>query len=456
MTRLQGVHHRSRIIIAGGGVAGLEALLALRAQLGGTVEIDLISAEPEFRFRPIAVAEPFGLGEVRRVDLAAIATEHDAHLRLAAVTAVDTGARTIRTSKGETLAYDFLIVAVGARQWPAIEGGLTFGGADDREALQSLMRDVEAGTVSRIAFAAPAPTAWLLPLYELALFTAAWARGREISGVAISVLTHEARPLEAFGEEVSQAVEELLTDAGITVLTCRIVRGFDGQRVALRGAHPYRADAVIALPGLDGPRLHGLPQDEHGFIPIDGQCAVRGVEHVWAAGDGTSFPIKQGGIAAQQADAAASAIAATLGAVPRAEPFRPVLRGMLLTGSEPRYLRAVEGETEISFQPLWWPPSKIAGRYLSGYLAAAGHHQPGLRHEELVDREPGEEPASEAEALEDEREAVELLLELADANAKRGSYDFALKCLEAAEDVGGPLPAARQADRHAWSGLRRR
>ncbi len=455
MTRLQGVHHRAKILIAGGGVAGLEALLALRAQLGGTVEIEVISAEPEFRYRPIAVAEPFGLGEVRRVDLAAITTDHDAHLRLAAVTAVDAAARKLRTTHGETLTYDFLIVAVGARQWPAIDGGLTFGGGDDREALQSLMREVERGAVTRLAFAAPSPTAWLPPLYELALFTAAWARERKIAGLEISVLTHESRPLEAFGEGVSDTVEELLADARIKLLTGRVARGFDGQRVVLRGAHPYRADAVIALPGLDGPRLHGLPQDEHGFIPIDMHCAVKGVESVWAAGDGTGFPIKQGGIAAQQADAAASAIAAKLGAIDHAEPFRPVLRGMLLTGSEPRYLRAAAGKTEVSFQPLWWPPSKIAGRYLSGYLAETGHAGL-LHHEELVDRELGDEPQSEEDAAADEHEAVQLLLELADANAKRGSYDFALKCLEAAEDVGGPLPAARQADRHAWSGLRRR
>ena len=456
VTRLQGVHHRSKILIAGGGVAGIEALLALRAQLGGTVEIELVSAEAEFCYRPIAVAEPFGLGEVRRLDLAAITTEHDAHLRLASATAVDASARTLRTSEGDALAYDFLIVAVGARQWPVIEGGLTFGGAGDREALQSVMHDVERGVVTKLAFAAPAPAAWLLPLYELALFTAAWAAERDIGGLEISLLTHETLPLEAFGAEVSETVEGLLAEAGIKLLTGRVARGFDGQRLVLRGAHPYRADAVIALPGLDGPRLHGLPQDEHGFIPIDAHCAVKDVECVWAAGDGTAFPIKQGGIAAQQADAAASAIAAALGAVDHAEPFRPVLRGMLLTGSEPRYLRAVAGETEVSFQPLWWPPSKIAGRYLSGYLAEAGHTGL-LHHEELVDRHIGEDDLqSEADAADDEHEAVELLLELADANAKRGSYDFALKCLDAAEDVGGPLPAARQADRHAWSGLRRR
>jgi sulfide:quinone oxidoreductase len=454
VTTLHGVHHRAKIVVAGGGVAGLEALLALHAQLGGTAQIELISAEEEFRFRPIAVAEPFGLGEVRRIDLAAITTEHDAHLRIGAVTAVDAAARIVRTSHGEALSYDFLVVGLGARQWATVDGGLTFGGADDRQALQSMLREAETGDLTRIAFVAPSPAGWLLPLYELALFTAAWARERDLTHIAISLLTHETRPLEAFGGGISDMVEGLLTDAGIRLLTGRVVRGFDGEHIALRGAHPHRADAVIALPGLDGPRLHGLPQDEHGFIPVDNQCAVRGVERVWAAGDATTFPIKQGGIAAQQADAAASAISAALGAVEHPEPFHPVLRGLLLTGSEPRYLRAAAGETDVSFQPLWWPPSKIAGRYLSSYLATTGHQHPALVRDELIDRNP--DPDGEPGVVADDHEAVALLLELADANAKRGSYDFALKCLEAAEDVGGPLPAARQVDRHAWSGRRRR
>jgi CBS domain-containing protein len=95
---------------------------------------------------------------------------------------------------------------------------------------------------------------------------------------------------------------------------------------------------------------------------------------VYAAGDITTFSVKQGGIAAQQAETAARSIAAVAGAdvVPR--PFRPVLRGLLLTGDGPRYLRGelvgVAGETsEASPEPLWWPPAKIVGRYLAPFLA---------------------------------------------------------------------------------------
>ena len=98
---------------------------------------------------------------------------------------------------------------------------------------------------------------------------------------------------------------------------------------------------MIALPGLAGPFIPGLPHDARGFIPTDAHARVLGCAGVYAAGDATTFPLHQGGLAAQQADAAAEAIAASLGAIARAEPFRPVLRGVLLTGGAPLYLRAI-------------------------------------------------------------------------------------------------------------------
>jgi sulfide:quinone oxidoreductase len=96
---------------------------------------------------------------------------------------------------------------------------------------------------------------------------------------------------------------------------------------------------------------------------------------VFAAGDATTFPVKQGGLAAQQADAVAETIAASVGIniVPR--PFRPVLRGMLLTGGRAWYMRAdISGgastDSMISSAPLWWPPNKLCGRYLAPFLSS--------------------------------------------------------------------------------------
>jgi CBS domain-containing protein len=93
---------------------------------------------------------------------------------------------------------------------------------------------------------------------------------------------------------------------------------------------------------------------------------------LYAAGDITSFPVKQGGIAAQQADAAGASIAAEAGARIKPEPFRPILRGLLLTGDAPHFLRrdvAAGGHASATTEPLWWPPTKLVGRRLAPLLA---------------------------------------------------------------------------------------
>lgn len=79
-------------------------------------------------------------------------------------------------------------------------------------------------------------------------------------------------------------------------------------------------------------------------------------------------------MAAQQADAVAEAIAYAAGADIRPQPFRPILRGTLLTGAAARYLRAdISGtagdDSMISTEALWWPPNKLCGRYLAPYLS---------------------------------------------------------------------------------------
>ena len=118
----------------------------------------------------------------------------------------------------------------------------------------------------------------------------------------------------------------------------------------LKTGEHVTADAVVALPELEGPHILGLPMNERGFVPVNLHGRVVGAPGVFAAGDATAFPIKQGGLATQQADAAAEAIAVDLGLRQVAEPFRPVLRGLLLTGGAPLYLRAelgLEGEVRV-------------------------------------------------------------------------------------------------------------
>jgi sulfide:quinone oxidoreductase len=148
----------------------------------------------------------------------------------------------------------------------------------------------------------------------------------------------------------------------------------EGGNLTVVPAGSVPADLVIALPRLRGNPVPGIPQNRDGFIPVDRDCRVQGIQSVYAAGDATSFPIKQGGIATQQAAAVAREIAAAAGAPVQREQFRPVLRGLLLTGEGARFMRSeVTGgqgdESEISDHILWWPQTKVAGQDVSQYLS---------------------------------------------------------------------------------------
>jgi sulfide:quinone oxidoreductase len=370
-----------RVLIAGGGVAAVETLLALDALAGGRVATVLLAPELHLTYRPRAVLEPFRLGERRRYSLARIGSSHGAIQRRQALAEVDAADHRVRTDRGQEIAYDVLLIAVGAASAPVFPEAITFSD-DDPEAFVALIEEIRTGSVHRVAFVVPPGVAWALPLYELALMTALEAGRHESADLALALITPEEAPLGLFGARASEAVAALLDDRAIEVRTGAFVeRVVDGRLIVRPGGERLGFDRVVSLPRPVGPRIGGLPHDSDGFICVDQHSRVLGVDDVYAAGDVTAFPIKQGGLAAQQADAAAEMIAARAGVHLEPREFRPVLRGVLVTRAEPKHLRAAisggQGETSIaSSHALWWPSAKIAGRYLAPLLArldAAAH-----------------------------------------------------------------------------------
>jgi sulfide:quinone oxidoreductase len=362
---------RMRVLIVGGGVAALEAALALRAVAQDLVEVTVTAAERDFAYRPLLVAEPFGSGEVRRFPLRRLVEAAGASLRMAIVTGVDSERRVVRTSAADELSFDSLLLAPGAVPVEAVPGALCFRGPAEAAALGELVDEARSGEVDSIVFALPSGAGWPLPLYELALLTRASLVDGGAGHVEVSIVTPEDEPLAIFGGTASHALRELLESRGIELHLGTTPLGFRDGALAVAPARTVAADRAVALPRLEGPRLHGVLHDQNGFIPTDRHGQVTDEVDVWAAGDATAFPLKQGGIAAEQADAAAEAIAARAGAHLEPQPFRPVLRGLLLTGMVPRFLRAEAGSaaSAIDTEPLWWPPAKIVGRYLAPFLA---------------------------------------------------------------------------------------
>ena len=362
------------VLVAGGGVAGLEALLALRDLAGDRVQTTLLEPSSEFVFRPMATAETFGRGHGERIRMTRIAEDVGAHLVVGGLAGVDDKRRVVTVDNGDELEYDALLVATGATSEPAFRRAITWTPEADPELFGGLRRDIEEGYAHSVSFVVPPLNAWPLPAYELALMLAWDARGMGQGDVQISVVTPEHAPLEMFGHAGIAAVQHDLDEAGVSVRTSAYVEESDDPPgfVVQPGHHPLEATRVVALPKANGPHIAGLSADEAGFIPVDGHGHVHGSERVWAAGDATVFPIKQGGLAAQQADAAAEAIAALAGADIEPHPFRPVLRGMLLTGRGRDWMRSEiaggGGAAVADRHALWWPPTKVAGRYLAPYL----------------------------------------------------------------------------------------
>ena len=363
---------RLRVVIAGGGVAGLETLLALRALAGDRVGLHLISPGDEFVYRPLEVLEPFDQRAMVRIPWAQILNDLGVSHFSAAFKEVDLDERWAQTTTGHSVPFDVLVIASGGDARPAVPRAITVGTPGASDQLRQMLESLRAGAIKRLAFVVPPGITWSLPIYELALLTARFAR-RFSADVDLMVATAESQPLEVFGAAAGEMVTELLDASSVHLRTDGLMKRSVGAQTWLELPASPPTDTMIALPRLLGPRITPLHSDGDGFLLVDHHGRVEGEDDIYGAGDATSFPVKQGGLAAQQADAVAAHIARRAGADVEAEPFEPILRGMLLTGEAPRYLRralaASASEPEISEDSPWWPPVKIVGRHLAPYLA---------------------------------------------------------------------------------------
>lgn len=454
-TSIAGDEHRAerfRVLIAGGGIAALEAMLALRDLAGDRVAVELLAPDPKFRFRPLSVAEPFGLGSARTLELAELALANHATFTCDGLARVDAEAQLAITADGREIPYDALLVAIGAGGVEAVPGAITFRDTDDDGAAMRFVDDLDRGTIASAAFAVPGGLSWALGLYELALLAGARVAAKGLD-VELSLVTPESRPMEIFGRRASDVVAGLLERSGIAVTTqVKAVRYADGVLEVERGSS-IPCERVVSLPAPRVGPLPGLPQQPRGFIPVDRYGAVLGVERVFAAGDATWFPVKQGGLATQMADCAASSIASLAGAPVEPEPFHPVLRGALLTGWGPRYLRASMGAGEssgVAKSVLWWPPGKVAGRYLTPFMAEVAGYRGSKRPLHDLEAPPTDDPE---DILSGHEDAVAISLESADASAVERDYKGALRWLEVAEDLELYLPDEYELKRISWQEL---
>jgi sulfide:quinone oxidoreductase len=362
-----------RVVIVGGGIGALEALMALHDLGEQQLRLTVLSRDADFIPRAMSVATPFAAGHVTRVPVADVCAHFGARHHRASVASVDGLMHRVTCDDGTHWDFDVLVLATGARARPAFASALTF----DRDApsrLDGLLADIEEGYCRSLALVVPPGGVWPLPIYELALLIARDADRACIDDLTIHVVTPEEAPLVVFGVAASETVRDLLTQAGVHLHTSSRATVLPHGVVEMTpGGGRLEVDRVVALPAVSGQPIPGVPTGDHDFIPVDDHCRVIGLEDAYAVGDAANFPLKQGGLAAQQAVVAARDIAARAGAPVEPRAFRPILRGKLLTGAQPRFIRSEiaggAGEGEVSLESLWWPPTKMFGRYLAPWLS---------------------------------------------------------------------------------------
>lgn len=371
----------SRALIVGGGVAGIETALALRAFVPEEAGLEVEIVDPGLRFRVAATAtgRAFGVGSDIDAPLATIVSRAGAVHRRARLAAVDAGRRLAMLAGGELLTYDALVVAVGARPEPFLSEALTFTGHADADHVRILVDGIVAaarrGVVTDLAVVVPPGCRWSLAAYELALMTRDRLVGASAGHAArITVVTAEPSPLAVFGAAATEGVRRALLRASIEIVAGAEVLDWRWGRLELEGREPVAADRVISLPVLRGPAIEGLPADEHGFLENLPDGRAHGTDGVWIVGDAGTFPVKQGGLACQQADSVAAQIARRMGVDVEVPSFHPVLRGWIWDGGDGRFVRGhlEEGHEEsdgvLGPEPLWWPVAKVAGRFLTPFL----------------------------------------------------------------------------------------
>jgi sulfide:quinone oxidoreductase len=121
------------VLIAGGGVAGLETLLALHALAADLLDVTILAPELRFINLSMSVDQPFKPQRVRGLRLKDTAVELDARWHQGVLDRVEHERHLAITRDGEELPYDTLVLALGAhpeREWHS-PGVLTYHGGRD-------------------------------------------------------------------------------------------------------------------------------------------------------------------------------------------------------------------------------------------------------------------------------------------------------------------------------------
>jgi sulfide:quinone oxidoreductase len=388
-------------------------LLSTHEALGASVDLWLVAPDREFRYRPMHSDSLFRPTRERGIKVADLVAETGASWVRDRAEVVRESERCLITRDGDTVEFDYLLLAPGERSKRPLAQGYLWERGGDPTFLDEIIRQVAAGMVASVAVAIPRGARWPVPAYELALVLAWSAAGAD---AGITLITAEDRPLGSLGSAASHAVAEELKRAGVELITgvelvdapehagppmtvadlivvpertedeatALIGEPTDPARVKIGAGVAREFQRLISLPVMVGPHIVGVARDHAGFVAVDESLKVCSSDVVWAAGGCIAGALEHSALSARQADAAVAAIAAACGHADAADSRigsdAVEITGILLTGQRDQWLAENPiGTPEPSTRCMWWPPGRAVGKTLARRIAA---WDPSL-HEQL-------------------------------------------------------------------------
>jgi NADH dehydrogenase FAD-containing subunit len=384
---------KARVVVLGGGFAGLETAFLLRSQVGDRVDVTLVSDSDEFLFKPNTIYIPFGADPTSLlIPLGTTTAKRDIAFVPGRVRGIDSDRRDVHLP-GRTLPYDYLVIATGATMRPSEIPGLAEHSETIwtpaemlslRAQLETLERSLRDGAHQTVLFAVPPNNKCAGPLYEIVFMLETWLRRRGLRDRAQLVwTTYEGSYIQAFGPKLHDVVVEEFAARGI--------EGHLGERLASVGPTTARYehgiertfDLMVSFPPYVASfRSDDFPTDDRGFLKTDSETRrVAGRERVFAPGDAGDFPVKQAFLAFLQADATAETIAAEIEGRERRFGFVPVSMCVMeqfdkatfaqvplqVTGDPRRPVMVrpdADGDYRVGVSPLWRLGKRMLGIYL--------------------------------------------------------------------------------------------
>ena len=315
-----------KVVIVGGGFAGLHIFYKLRHLVDKAIEITVIDPRSYSLLKPSLPEVAF---EGAPISHSLIELRHTVESKKAAfiqdeVTNIDAKNNTLSLKENGAVAYDYLFITLGAiKNYDSVKGFREHGYSvcDDTQAqrLWERVQTFEGGNIvtgsakstwgtrvdaPRLAAPCEGPIGEIMFMFDYYL-----KNDKHLEKYKIDVFT----PGEVFFEDVGDvprnAVGKFMQKLGISLHNNKVLQAIGGDFVAFEDGTQMPCDLAIIIPPYTAPQMlrDSDISDEEGFIPTDKQMRHLDFDNIFAAGDITALAQpKLGHVAIIQAGIAAA------------------------------------------------------------------------------------------------------------------------------------------------------